>query len=221
MRLSDPNILTLFGSVLGIIGSILLSVDALGAPDFLAALKAEEKKGVQMTQTGFLALINEIVVYLSISLMGFVLLLFISRGFLIASLIFAPLIYFAWKTIVYITEKLAELVKRLGPPNRLRGQGLLRSLGCLIQLIHLLVWILPFLVMSLLALLVRFGLDIPLRFFSEKLIVPLVKRLYELSAKAIVEEQRWRFKANALVGSLFILFGFLYQFIATLIAIKW
>jgi len=219
--LNDPNILTLFGSFLGIIGSILLSIDALGAPDFLSALKAEEKKGIQMTQLGFLALINEIVVYLSISLIGFVVLLFISRGSLIASLIFTPLIYFAWKTIIYITEKLAEFVKWLGPPHYLRVQGLLRSLGCMIQLIHFLIWISPFLITSLLAFLVRFGLDLPLRFFSEKMIVPLVKRFYALSAKAIAEEQRWRFKANALVGSLFILFGFLYQFISVLMATKW
>ena len=71
-KLNDPNILTLFGSILGIIGSLILGIDALGAPDFLAALKTQKEKGVQMAHIGFLALINRTFIYLFISVIGFI-----------------------------------------------------------------------------------------------------------------------------------------------------
>jgi hypothetical protein len=50
-HLLDAILLTLFGSILGIIGSVLLSVDALGAPGFLAALEIDRERGLKRMYT--------------------------------------------------------------------------------------------------------------------------------------------------------------------------
>lgn len=98
-KLNDPNILTLFGSILGIIGSLILGIDALGAPDFLAALKTQKEKGVQMAHIGFLALINRTFIYLFISVIGFIVALISLHGNVVFSLIIAPFVYFGWRLI--------------------------------------------------------------------------------------------------------------------------
>lgn len=221
--MSDPNLLTLFGSILGIIGSLLLSVDALGAPDFLAALKTEQEKGIRMTHIGFLALINRTFIYLAVSVISLIVILLVSRGNIVLSLIISPFPYFGWRLLRYITDTLFNFIRKLSPRDYIKGRRgcVQKSMGCAIFLLHWLIWAIPFLIIFMLATFVRFGLDLPLTYISEKAMVPIVKRLYELSAKVIAEEQRWHFKKNALFGSILIFFGFSYQFIGTLILIKW
>jgi hypothetical protein len=220
-KFNDPNLLTLFGSVLGIIGSLILGVDALGAPDFLAALKAQKEKGIQMAHIGFLALVNRTFIYLFISVIGFIIVLILSQGKIVVSLIVAPFIYFGWRLLDYIAERLTNLVKKLGPKNYIENQkGFLLGLGCLAQLLHWVIWAIPFLVVFIFSIIIRFGLDLPLTYLSEKAVVPIIKQMYELSAKVVAEEERWKLKSTALIGSVFLIFGFLYQFIGTLLLLK-
>ncbi len=220
-KFNDPNLLTLFGSVLGIIGSLILGIDALGAPDFLAALKAQKEKGIQMAHIGFLALVNRTFIYLFISVIGFIVVLILLQGKIVISLIVAPFIYFGWRLLDYIAERLTHLVKRLGPKNYIENRkGFLLGLGCLVQLLHWAIWAVPFLVVFIFSIIIRFGLDLPLTYLSEKAVVPIIKQMYELSAKVVAEEERWKLKSTALIGSVFLVFGFLYQFIGTLLLLR-
>lgn len=220
-KFNDPNLLTLFGSVLGIIGSLILGIDALGAPDFLAALKVQKEKGIQMAHIGFLALVNKTFIYLFISVIGFTIAVILFQGKIVASLIVAPFVYFGWRLLDYIAERLTNLVKRLGPKNYIENQkGFLLGLGCLVQLLHWVIWAVPFLLVFMFSLIIRFGLDLPLTYLSEKAVVPIIKQMYELSAKVVAEEEKWKLKSTALIGSIFLIFGFLYQFIGTLLLLK-
>ncbi len=136
--MSDANLLVLFGTVLGMIGSIFLSIDALGAQDFLASLDKEKDKPFQMTQIGFLAIINNIFVYLAVSVFGFFVLLILSRINIVLSLLLAPFVYFAWSGIIYLSEKVVNLVEKLSP-RRLKADEITE----LLKLAHYEINILP------------------------------------------------------------------------------
>ncbi len=145
-----------------------------------------------------------------------------SRGNLVLSLIIAPFVYFGWRLLIYIAERLVQTVKKFSPRNYIKNrQGCSLGLGCAVQLLHWAIWVLPFAVVSLLALIVRFGLDLPLTYVSEKAMVPIVAQIYGLSAKVAAEEEKWKLKSTALIGSIFILFGFVYQLIGTLMLTRW
>ncbi len=218
--MSDANLLVLFGTVLGMIGSIFLSIDALGAQDFLASLDKEKDKPFQTTQIGFFAIINNIFVYLVISAFGFFVLLMLSQINIVLSLLLAPFVYFAWSGIIYLSEKVVNLVGKLGP-RKLRKDEKSSCLFLIVQLVHGLIWAIPFALVSIIALIIKFGLDIPLRMVSEKLVAPFVKRLYQASAKLVAEDIKWHLKRMVLIGTLFLLFGFIYQFIGVILVIKW
>jgi hypothetical protein len=174
-----------------------------------------------MAHIGFLALINRTFVYLFVSAIGFIVVLFLSRANLIFSLIVAPFLYFGWKLVIYIADNLSQIVKKLGPGNYVKNRhGFLLGFGCIAQLLHWVIWFFPFLIISLFSIIVRFGLDLPLRYLSEKAMVPIIKRAYEFSAKIVAEEEKWKLKSTALIGSLFLVFGFLYQLIGTLFLLK-
>jgi hypothetical protein len=140
---SDVNLLVLFGTTLGMIGSIFLSIDALGAPDFLASLNGEKDKPFQMTQIGFLAIINNIFVYLAVSVFGFFVLLILSRIHVVLSLLLAPFVYFVWRGIIYLSEKVENLVRKLGP-RKLKANEKSSCLFLIVQLVHALIWAIPF-----------------------------------------------------------------------------
>jgi len=130
-------------------------------------------------------------------------------------------VYFGWRLLDYIAERLTDLVKKLGPKNYIKNQkGFLLGFGCLAQLLHWTIWVIPFLVVFIFSLIIRFGLDLPLTYLSEKAVVPIIKQMYELSAKVVAEEEKWKLKSTALIGSIFLIFGFLYQFIGTLLLLK-
>ena len=218
--MSDSNLLVLFGTALGMIGSILLSIDALGAQDFLASLDKEKDKPFQMTHIGFLAIINNIFVYLAVSVFGFFVLLILSRINIVLSFFLAPFIYFVWNGVIFLSDKVVKLIQKLGPRKLKVGE----KSSCLLliaQLIHWLIWAVPFALVSIIGMIIKFGLDIPLRFISEQLAVPFVKWFYEASSKLVTEDKKWHLKRTVLVGTLFLLFGFIYQFIGVILTINW
>jgi len=222
--MADSNILILFGTVLGIIGSILLGIDALGATELLEGLKRDQKEGTRLTQIGFLSTINNLFVYITISMIGLIVGLIITKGNIVLSLMLAPLLYLVCKSIIKIFDILVRFVKALGPGHKRREEktkGCLTVLGCLLHLIHWSVWVLPFSVIYLLSMLVRFSLDLPLRFLSEKIVVPFVKCLLERVDRIVTKEKFWRVRRSSLIGTVFLVFGFFYQFVGTLLLIKW
>lgn len=218
--MSDSNLLTLFGAVLGMIGSMLLSIDALGAPDFLSSINKEKENTFQLTHIGFLAIINNVFVYLAVSILSCFILLILFRINVVLSLLLAPFVYFVWKSIIYLTDKIVNLVQKLGP-RKTKTEEKYSCSFLIIRLIHSLVWSVPFALVSIIRIVIRFGLDLPLRFISEHVAVPTVKRFYEASAKLVVDDKKWHLKRTVLIGTLFLLFGFIYQFIGVLLMINW
>lgn len=213
----DPNFLSLFGAMLGISGSILLSIDALGAPEFLAAREAEMDRGFQMTALGFTATVNQIFVYLLFSVISAVVLLLISRANLV-SLVVAPFVYYVWRIVVRLAEYLQDAIAKLGPKSDNGNTG---CLSVLTRLIIAFMWAACYLIASLFYIGVGFLLDLPLRLISERFIKPRVEALYEFLAEKAQNEQRWHLKRNSLIGTILILFGFFYQFLGTLLQIRW
>jgi hypothetical protein len=218
--LSDSNLLVLFGTFLGIIGSVLLSIDALGANEFLRSIEKEKTQRFQMTYVGFLATINEIFVYLTVSLIGLIALLLITKYNLVISLLIAPIIFFVWKGIIFLSDKFVEFIRKTGP-KRINPNDKISCFKMIILFFHAIIWVTPFLIISMIGIIIRFGLDLPLRFLSEHIAVPFVRRLYEYSAKLISEDQKWNLKRTVLIGTLFLLFGFIYQSIGVILMIKW
>jgi len=85
--MTDSNILILFGTVLGIIGSVFLSVDALGATELLEGLKKDQENGTHLTQIGFLSTINNLFVYIVVSLIGLIISLIVTEGNIVLSFV--------------------------------------------------------------------------------------------------------------------------------------
>jgi hypothetical protein len=218
--LTDPSLLNLFGAILGIVGSVLLTVDALGAPDFLAALSSEQVAVQRMARLGFRAMLNRTFLYIMVSLISFLVTLAIIRDDLVLALLLAPWPYFGWQALAWASKKFQGLVQGWSPAYQRGHTGWRAVLGCLGWLISWPPWAIVFTFAFLTASLIDFGVTIPLYSISERVIEPLVERLYQATAKAVNEEKRWHFKRNAFVGTLFILFGFLYQFLASLIQLE-
>jgi hypothetical protein len=213
--MDDPNWLTLFGAVLGLIGSALLSIDALGAPDFLAALKSDREITRRMTELGFKALINRIVIYLTISLVSFLTILVLTGGRIVFASVLAPWPYFPWRLVCWFTLWLERKLRKLGPRPARTFRRSKTPWGRAVNWFHLLSWLFVYLIVTPTAIFINYLMTLPITAISELVTVPLVARLYTLSARVVAGEKKWHLKANALVGSLLILFGFLYQFVAT------
>src|SRR5258705_11685396 len=137
------------------IGSIFLSIDALGAQDFLASLDKEKDKPFQMTQIGFLAIISNIFVYVVVSIFGFFVLLILSRSNIVLSLLLAPFIYFVWSGIIYLSDKVVNLVGKLGP-RKLKVDEKSSGLFLIIRLGHGLIWAIPFALVSIVGIIIKF-----------------------------------------------------------------
>jgi len=125
--------------------------------------------------------------------------------------------------IIWFFDILVRIVQKLAPHRRQANgeKRPLRILGCLLRLMHWSIWVLPFSAIYLLSMIVKFGLDLPLRFLSEKIAVPVVKRLLERVDRIVTKEKFWRVRRISLIGTAFLVFGFLYQFIGTLLLIHW
>jgi len=176
-----------------------------------------------MAQIGFLYLINNTFIYLAFSFISFVTVLIISGGKPIISLLVAPFPYFVWQLLSHVSERSVSFVQKLGPANYLKGrQGCLQNgVGCVVFLVHFVLWVIPYVAVVMIATVIRFVLDLPLRAISELSFAPMVRQIYVLSSKAVANEKKWHLKRNALIGSLFVFFGFTYQFVGMLMVIKW
>jgi len=221
LTLNDPNLLSLFGAGLGIIGSLLLSVDALGAPDFLAALKSEREITRTMTELGLKALVNRIVIYLTISLVSFLTILVLTERRIVLALVLAPWVYFPWRMLCWFTLWLERKLRKLGPRPARTYRRSKTLWGTALNWLHLLAWLTVYLTVTPVAIFINHLMTLPITAISELVTVPLMTRLYGLSARVVADETKWHLKKNALVGSLFVLFGFLYQLVASAMVIRW
>lgn len=213
----DPDWLNLIGQCVSLYGGVLLGLDAIGAAGFLKTLESTDRFSPRMARLSYIATLNNAFVAGFVDCLGLFALLAFGVA-LVPSLMLAPFTYMGWKLVASVGDTLANLVQRAGPPTQsLIDKG--GHAGCAIGCLWLIPWTPLYLAAAVGAMAIRFGLDIPLRYISEKVIAPLVMRMLRYTARLEAEDQRWHFRTNAFRGLLWVIVGFFYQAVATLLNI--
>lgn len=206
--LIGPNTVTILGLILSLVGSGLLAVDALAPSDFLNRLESTDKPvRVRMATVGFLAVVNRVFVVLALATIGIAILWpLVGLG---KALVLGPLTYPTWKLVARVADGLDRAVDRIGPASRRRPGDAYP--GCAVWLLTWLPWGLLKAVVGLGAILVRYGLNLPLSWFSERLVAPAVIRGLRPLAKVQRREESLGFRGLAFKGLVLLLVGFFYQ----------
>jgi len=213
----SPSWLVVFGLGLNFVGALLISIEAIGATKFIRAIEQEEEIGKRLAHTSFISTINKTFVFVSVWIVTFLLLwAFVDEFSVVEDSLIAPLGFVFWKLSIKGTELVQSLVKSVAPPRGLCEKG---GFFLLIALVWGLAWGALFLVVSITAIFVRFGIDLPLRFFSEKVVGFCVMRILRNVDQTVRDMQRWYFKRTVFTGVIFLLGGFLYQIIGTILVI--
>ena len=203
------NVLALFGLFLNIVGAFLLAMEALGASELLDSLKNEREQGLRMTQIGYYATLNQLLFFVLLWLISFfVLLIVLPKPNLVPSLLVAPFVYFVWKFIVILSELLYKIVDKAGPKKYIRGSGFFALFRSLVLSFF---WVVIFSIVTLFWMVVKFGVKLPLVFFSEKLIAPRALDVFARIAEKDHKERRFHVKSRAIYGIALLLLGFIYQ----------
>jgi len=212
----DPNYLNIAGQILNLIGGLFLTVDALGALEFMKQLEAKDNvTASRMARLGFVASTNSVLVYIFVCFLGFILaIILLPSNRVVLGLLLAPFTYPVWKLFVHIGELLQKLVERVGPHHYFAAKGCFSQI---IQFLLLIPWSILFLSVALVAILLRFGLDLPLRWLSERVVGRFILLVFHQLATVQETERRFFFRKNAFVGLIFVLFGFAYQLMATIV----
>lgn len=202
---------------MNLIGALLISIEAMGATKFLQAVKSDEKIACRMAQLGFVSAINTISIFVLVWIVSFVILWLLERKFdIVFDLVAAPFGFAVWRLAIKIADWLARFTKLLAPPKNLHQRG------CLLLILSLfwgLAWAVVFGIASLIYMVIRFAIDLPLRFLGEKVIGAMVMRLFERIDQTVSEMQRWYFKKPVFIGALLLIGGFIYQIIGTVLII--
>ena len=209
-----PTALILFGLVMDFTGAVLLGLEALGARDFLSAYKQEKTTGLQMTKIGFIAAVNRTSIFILVWVISFCLLELVSAWTDLAlNLLISPFVYFAWRLVVRLSAAINRLWLSLRP-GRVRPTADIWA--STLDVISRMAWGVMYVAISCVAMAVEFGIDLPLRYFAEKVIARAVLRAYRLLETVQTGSQRWHFNRMTFVGILLLLGGFLYQIIGVL-----
>lgn len=203
----SPNILIIVGLVCNIIGAVLISLEAFGIKGFIEKLHDTSTHEHRFVFISYVAMINQFSVFVLVNcfwVVGLVVLAKLPVKF--ASLLF-PVGFFVWKFIVKTLEVVRNGIQRIAPRYK-KDEGCLKLI---IVLPFLMLWAVVFGIVSLLHIVVRFGIDLPPRFFAEKVIGKGLLSLFEY-VKAILDKSRRTYlKAPALLGAAFLILGFIYQ----------
>lgn len=220
MNVSDaaPAIVVLVGLCMDLTGAILMGLEAFGATEYLQNLDEEKEKGWVMTKTRFAAFVNQVFVYILFSALSFLMLLaifwhFYGQWLIVYSMLACLVTYFIWQASAKIAEFGAKFTAKLGPGKEKRTNNLL------LQLVWALSWALLHFIVSILAMLVRYGADLPLRFLSEKIVAPIIERGFNIINTTIKKNSNAHFKPYAVLGAVLLLFGFVFQIVGTLLGL--
>lgn len=212
-----PALVVLIGLCMDLTGAILMGLEAFGATEYLQNLDEEKKKGWMMTKTRFAAFVNQVFVYVLFSALSFLVLLtifwhFYGQWLIVYSMLLCLVTYFVWQGSAKIAETAAKFTAKLSPGKNKRTNVLL-------QLVWALSWALLHFVVSIFAMLIRFGADLPLRFLSEKIVAPAIERGFNIINNAIKKNSNAHFKPYAVLGAVLLIFGFLFQIVGTLLVL--
>lgn len=151
----SPNWLILIGLCLNIIGAFLISIEAIGASEFIRSLNSDNKITAKFTEVGFISTINTTSIFVLIWIITFLILwLFEQRFNVVFDLIISPLGFFAWRLAIKVTDWLTSIIKLFAPPKKLYEKGLF---FLIISLIWGSAWAFIFAILSLIAICSRFS----------------------------------------------------------------
>lgn len=197
----------LLGLLLATWGSVLLGLDALGASEFVDT--SEDNGPAYLKQLWITSALNTMTRYLALSLVGFALVLYLTRSWIVA-VFFALFSFFAWTQACRALNRLHAAVRALQPPSSPN------IVGCLLGLPIYLVWAALMLVTFAAATLMEFGSTLPTFWIGERHIQPLVRKFYTWLAGRMESERLRGFRESAFRGMVFLVIGFILQFVATI-----
>lgn len=212
----SPIVLIIFGLVLNLLGAILISIEAFGASEFIASMKSDDIITSKKTEIGFTASINNIFVFVLTWIICFIALRLLVLEFnIVLDFIIAPLGYVVWHLLIKLANWFYTFIASFSPRKILPKEK--TFLLKMIDFILLPFWVIILLVAVIIRLTIQYGLDLPLRFVSEKVIRVGIVRLFHKIANTEKEMQKWHFRKPVFVGALLLIGGFIYQIIGTIL----
>jgi len=207
-----PSIcITILGITLNFLGSLMMSIEAIGARRFLLAREEQRRTGMRSAQLALTAAVNTAATYVLFSILWLILLTVFDRIFgFSARFLLSWLAYFFWAGLAWVARQLHHVAERISPAKVFPNWA---HVSCLLAIPILVVWIPLYLLTWLLYAVLAFGFDIPLRALSEKIVLPSIERLLRLVAHEEDEMDRWQFKKWVFYGLVLNSIGFLMQLV--------
>lgn len=205
--------LLIFGLILQLIGGFLLSIEALGIKEYIEYRNDGNDVHYRRANLWLDATFNNISVFLFVNILWLLILLYIFKLPLKASLLLFLIGYSIYKLIIYLLEQLTRLIDKL-------SLKLPDKAGCIITIILSLYNIVVALVygaIMFIKIIIKFVLDIPIRYFSEKVISRCILYIFIKIYNLLQETKSDVFKKPIFIGALFIILGFIYQLLGTLL----
>lgn len=214
-----PSIcITILGITLNFLGSLMMSIEAIGARRFLLAREEQRRTGMRSAQLALTAAVNTAATYVLFSILSLILLTGLDRvvGFS-ARFLVSWLTYFLWVGLAWMARQVHRVAEKMSPAKVFSNWA---RVSCLFAFPILLVWIPLYLSTWLLYVALAFGFDIPLRCLSEKVVLPFVERFLRLIAHEEDEMDRWQFKAPVFYGLVLNSIGFLMQLVGVVSTLR-
>ena len=210
--------ITIAGIILNFTGSLMMSIEAIGARQFLAAREEQRKTGTRMTQLAFVSTVDDAATYLLFSLLSLACLAIFDHrlGFSLHFLL-SWLTYFVWVFLAKVAGRILLAIGHLSPAKVLSNW---EHMGCLPSFLILLAWAPLYLLAGLVYGLMSFSFEMPLRALSEKVILPVVERLLSFIAREEDEMDRWQFKRPVFYGLVLNSIGFLMQLVGVVASLR-
>lgn len=202
------------GLILNFIGSIVLSVEALGASAFFSKYKDIPNRRKDLEETHFYGSLNNFFVFLVITLISSLVLLIFNYHFnVVLNIIVSPLVFVTWKILVLLSRNLKSILYKIMPSRKLSQKG------CFSLIVYSLItvpWCSVYLIASILNMLIKYGIDLTFRFIAEKIIL---KYLYKVFFKLYLWEENSikGLKKHLIIGFVLFSIGFCLQFIAIIL----
>ncbi len=204
-----PESINILGLSLNFIGSIFLSIEALKPRAFISKIENNSDYKKKLVNNSFVATINQTFVFILITLITFLFFIFFSpKTNIYFDICISPLGYFLRKFLIFLAEKFHKIIVKVGSLIKYKPSGFISSL---IYIVLLIPWLLLMLISWFIVFIIDFGIDIPLRSFSEYVIGNFIKKIYFCLNKTLKRNED--FNKIAFQGALLFIIGFLFQLI--------
>jgi len=202
-----PNILIIVGLACNIAGAILVSLEAFGIKEFTEKLEDERTYGLRVASISYVAITNQFSVFVLVNIFWVIALIVFANFPISFALLLFPFGFFLWKFIVKLLELLNKTIYKFAPKYG-KGEGCLKLA---IVILPLSLWAVTYGAVAAIYMIVRFGMDLPLRVIAEKLLGRWLLSLFKYIKNKLDKEHRTRLKVPSLLGAALLIFGFIYQ----------